>query len=380
MRAPAPIAPGLLACALLLLAAPPARAANPKEEKAAIAAKLDEARAAVQRILARESDVGTEVERAESQLRAAEEASRLAAAALGAARHALEEARLGEVRTREALAAKAEALGPRLRARYRMMRQGGAGALLLADSPAAWLRLQRAFDTVLASDLAALRDLRGTAEAHAIARRELEAAEQEVAARAEAAAAREAEARAAAESRRILLAEIREERKVQEQVVRELSAAQRRLDAQLARLRAAADVPRTGFGLLRGQLPWPVEGAVVEVAFGKVVNARFNTVTHQNGLDLRIHEGAEVKAVGKGQVAFAGWFRGYGNLVIVDHGDGFHTLYAHLAAAAVKEGEAVEQGQLVGLVGDTGSLKGAYLYFEIRANGKPVDPMPWFAG
>ena len=205
----------------------------------------------------------------------------------------------------------------------------------------------------------------------------IEAAEASVARRVAEAQSAESDARTAMEARQLLLASLREERQLQEQSVRELAAAQRRLDGQLAQLRSAAKAPATGFGRLRGRVPWPVDGAVIEVAFGKVVNARFNTVTQQNGLDLRVHEGAEVRAVGTGQVAFAGWFRGYGNLVIVDHGDGYHTLYAHLAAVARKAGDMVEAGDLVGLVGDTGSLKGAYLYFELRANGKPVDPMPW---
>jgi septal ring factor EnvC (AmiA/AmiB activator) len=368
----------LLFCVALVLPGG-ASAADKRTEKAAIADKLVDARDAVRRILAKETDVGTEVERAEKMLRSAAEASRLAAAELASARLALEEARTGEVRTREELAARAATLGPRLRPRYRMMRQGGAGALLLAESPAAWLRLQRAFDTLLAADLAALRDLRGVADAHALARKDLEAAEEVVLRRVADAQGMEMQARSAAEARVQLLAAVREERKIREQVVSELTSSQRRLDAQLARIRSAAAVPKTGFGLLRGKIPWPVEGSVVEVGFGKVVNAKFNTITHQNGLDLRVHEGAEVKAVSNGQVAFAGWFRGYGNLVIVDHGDGFHTLYAHLAAVAVKVGETVAAEQLVGLVGDTGSLKGAYLYFEIRANGKPLDPMPWFA-
>lgn len=372
MRAPAPRALAIAACLLLPIAA----GAVPARDH--LAKELAAAREAVEQILAREGDVLAEVEQAEAALREAAEAERLAQAELEAARAALSEARDAEARAADAHRARAEALGPRLRARYRMHRQGGAGALLGASTPAAWLRLQRAFDTVLAADLAALRDLRASAEALAGARASLEAAEEAVARRAAEAEARAAEARTAAETRRLLLASIQEERKVRERVVRDLAAAQRRLDARIARLQAEAAVPRTGFGRLRGSLPWPVEGAVVEVAFGKVVNARFHTVTHHNGVDLRVHEGAEVKAVGQGRVAFAGWFRGYGNLVIVDHGDGFHTLYAHLAAMAVKEGAEVAAGDLLGLVGDTGSLKGAYLYFELRAGGKPQDPMRWF--
>jgi septal ring factor EnvC (AmiA/AmiB activator) len=113
------------------------------------------------------------------------------------------------------------------------------------------------------------------------------------------------------------------------------------------------------------------------VGFGRVVNPRFNTVTVQKGVDIRAPAGAEVRAIAPGRVAHAGWFRGYGNLVIVDHGDGFHSLVAHLASMNTAMGEEVEAGTLLGTVGDSGSLKGPYLYFELREGGRPVDPGAW---
>jgi septal ring factor EnvC (AmiA/AmiB activator) len=73
------------------------------------------------------------------------------------------------------------------------------------------------------------------------------------------------------------------------------------------------------------------------------------------------------------------WFKGYGNLVIVDHGDGYHTLVAHLGAMRTAMGEEVEAGTVLGTVGDSGSWKGPFLYFEVREHGRPVDPRPWLA-
>ena len=125
-----------------------------------------------------------------------------------------------------------------------------------------------------------------------------------------------------------------------------------------------------------GRLPRPVDGPV-EVPFGRVVNPRFKTVTVQNGVELKAAAGVEVRAVAPGRVVHAGWFRGFGNLVIVDHGEGFHTLVAHLASMTTAMGEEVQAGALLGTVGDTGSLKGPYLYFEIREKGRPVDPRAW---
>jgi murein DD-endopeptidase MepM/ murein hydrolase activator NlpD len=181
-------------------------------------------------------------------------------------------------------------------------------------------------------------------------------------------------ARDAAGLRQALLAAIRGERDLQEAVIEELARAQAELEATIHALPRGE---RRGFAGLRGRLPPPVARGVVEVPFGKMVNPRFNTVTFQRGQDVRAPEGTEVIAVADGRVVHAGWFGGYGNLVIVDHGEGYHSLYAHLAATARGVGDEVRQGAIIGLVGDTGSLKGPYLYFEIRENGKPVDPRDW---
>jgi septal ring factor EnvC (AmiA/AmiB activator) len=136
--------------------------------------------------------------------------------------------------------------------------------------------------------------------------------------------------------------------------------------------------PYTGFAALRGRLPRPA-GKRIEVGFGKVVDPRFRTVTVHRGVDIAAERGEDVVAVAPGRVVHAGWFKGYGNLVIVDHGEGFHTLVAHLASMTAAAGEDVLPGAVLGTVGDTGSLKGAYLYFEIREHGRPLDPRSWLA-
>jgi septal ring factor EnvC (AmiA/AmiB activator) len=132
----------------------------------------------------------------------------------------------------------------------------------------------------------------------------------------------------------------------------------------------------TGFGALRGKLPLPTSGHV-EVAFGRLVHPKFNTVTVQKGIDIRALGGTPVKALAPATVAWSGWLGGYGNLVVLDQGDGYHTIYAHLAEVLRPVGTHVFPGEVLGTVGETGSLKGAYLYFEVRRRGLAVDPMPW---
>ena len=96
-----------------------------------------------------------------------------------------------------------------------------------------------------------------------------------------------------------------------------------------------------------------------------------------DGSDLAAPLGAEVKAVLKGKVVYADWFRGYGKLMIVDHGRGFTSLYAHLGEYAVRVGESVGEGQTIGYVGDTGYVAKPTLHFELRQDGAAVNPEPW---
>ena len=94
---------------------------------------------------------------------------------------------------------------------------------------------------------------------------------------------------------------------------------------------------------------------------------------------MRAPFGTPVKAVWDGKVAHAGWFRGFGNLLIIDHGNRIFTLMAHLDQLERGVGDPVRAGDEVGTVGDTGSLKGAYLYFELREGTRPIDPERWLS-
>jgi septal ring factor EnvC (AmiA/AmiB activator) len=127
--------------------------------------------------------------------------------------------------------------------------------------------------------------------------------------------------------------------------------------------------------VFRGTLPWPAEGRV-RVAFGRRKHPRFDTYTIQNGLEIEAPEGAQVRAVHEGTVAFSDFFRGYGLMVVIDHGGKHHSLYAHLAENRVHAGERVTAGQTIGTVGASG-LEGPGVYFEMRFAGKPVDPADW---
>ncbi len=135
---------------------------------------------------------------------------------------------------------------------------------------------------------------------------------------------------------------------------------------------------KVGFERFRGLLPWPVPGKVL-VPFGALKSSRFDTKIPHPGIDLSVAVGEPVRAVFDGTVAFSDWFKGFGNLVILEHPGGFMTVYAHASERLVARGERVVEGQIIARGGDTGSLEGPRLYFEIWRDGKPEDPVPWMA-
>jgi septal ring factor EnvC (AmiA/AmiB activator) len=275
---------------------------------------------------------------------------------------------------------------------YKVHVQGGALPLLLAgDDPTARATSIRYLGTLASLDARLIQEYRGTSDRLEDRRGREEARQRDLASLRADAQREQAEVDADAAKRRVLLAKVRDERAYHERMVGELTEAARRLEAFIrdlqAKQRRLAKVPppskpgteappAVGFGNLRGRLPWPTDGRVV-AAFGAQVHPRFGTRTFRNGVDIEAGEGRDVAAVFSGHVVYTGWFKGYGNLIILDHDNEYYTLYAHVADILVREGDDVKQGQRIGTVGDTGSLEGPRLYFEVRYQGKPQNPEQW---
>lgn len=129
----------------------------------------------------------------------------------------------------------------------------------------------------------------------------------------------------------------------------------------------------------RGTIRLPVDSGRVIRSFGRQIHAKFQTVTFEQGIQIEADHNSPVYAVLPGIVEFEGWVKGLGNVVIVHHGGGFYSLNANLYTAASKVGSEVKQGDLIGTVGDTGDNDHPGLYFELRENGKPVDPLMYFS-
>ncbi|HEX5474348.1 MAG TPA: peptidoglycan DD-metalloendopeptidase family protein [Vicinamibacterales bacterium] len=193
--------------------------------------------------------------------------------------------------------------------------------------------------------------------------------------------ARAADARAAVDralaARTALVDAIDQRRDLNAQMTGELQDAQRRLQASLTRL--AAGGPATAVSLplraFQGAVPWPADGVVVS-RFGRQPPNRFGTAVVHNGIELSLAEGRPVHAVHEGTVAYADPFTGYGNLVIIDHGDRTYSLYGHLGSVEVHRGDRVDPSTTIGLTGRNPAGNPS-LYFELRVDGHAVDPLQW---
>jgi murein hydrolase activator len=287
-------------------------------------------------------------------------------------------------------AGQTNALAGRLRVMYRVHAQGGALPVILSgENPVTRAVAVRHLASLAALDARLIQEYRVTSDKLADRKGREEAQQQELAGLHEDAKREQAEVDREVAKRRVILAKVRDERAYHERMVGELTEASNRLEAFIRELQAkqrklakipppkgGIEPPAVGFGALKGRLPWPTEGRIV-TGYGAQVHPRFGTRTFRNGVDIEAAVGRDVLAVHAGHVIYTGWFKGYGNLIIVDHGNEYFTLYAHIADIEAKEGEDVRQGQRIGTVGDTGSLAGPRLYFEVRYQGKPQDPEQW---
>jgi septal ring factor EnvC (AmiA/AmiB activator) len=292
----------------------------------------------------------------------------------------------GEIQRYESRRARQqEGLARRLLAVYKVRNQGGAlPAILAGGDPVDRGVALRHLTTLAAVDARLIEEYLVTTEGLAERKRREEARRGELERLRVRADRERAEADREASRRRLLLARVRDQRAYHERLVGELSEASKRLEALIRTLqekqrrlaRATPSPPGAGFGGLRGVLPWPADGRLA-AGYGAQVHPRFGTRTFRSGIDIEAGEGTEVTAVYAGRVVYTGWFKGYGNLIILDHGHEYYTLYAHVAEIGVREGEQVRQGQPIATVGNTGSLTGPRLYFEVRHQGKPQDPEDW---
>jgi murein hydrolase activator len=273
----------------------------------------------------------------------------------------------------KSLAATRPAVMARARALYKLGQFSYVRLLLSVDRPVDVLRAYRFVSTLAREDRGRVARFRRDLGALALTQADLQKKRQQT-----------LDLRAEVERRRrrldeqrknktALLTSIVERKEVHLAYAEELSAAETKLQQLLAGT-APADVALP-ISPLRGSLPWPVAGRV-RSGFGPHKHPKFETVTVQNGIEIDAGSESGVAAVHEGVVAFAGRFRGYGLMAVVDHGGKYHSLYARLAELRVAKDERVTAGQTLGVLL---AEDPAPFYFELRAQGRPVDPEDWLS-
>ena len=286
------------------------------------------------------------------------------------------------------LAGLKRAYAARLRALYKMSRSGMAAAVLTAEGPGGSVKRVKYLSVVAERDRSVMKEFGGALSRLAARQAEIAEKRTDILGRQRLVETAKAELEARRTKKAAILTNVRMEKGLYEQTLRELEEASVSLWAmikkdeqeQLAR-KSVNPVPAirsAAAGHDPSRLPWPL-GGQVQTRFGMQRHPQFGTPVFRRGIEIAAREGEEVRAVESGQIAYADWYKGYGKLIILDHGGGFYTLYGFLSRLDLKKGDRTTKGQVIGLAGETGSLKGSKLYFEIRRNGEAQDPLQWLA-
>jgi len=291
-------------------------------------------------------------------------------------------------RLNESVTGRQDIFQKRAAALYRWQKSGSPLVVFNGDlSLSAFLQRRRYLQTAIAFDRTLLAQLQEESQHQEILRQQLWQKKAELDEQKRALALAQTAVRREAEKKKLLLASLRREKSTRLRVLKEMEAAAQRLEKMLEEIarRAIAKpkespppmTPGTGIDSMRGLLEWPVKGTV-SAPFGKFKHPEFAAEIVRNGIDIDAAMGEEIKAVERGRVVYAERFSGYGKMVIVDHGERYFTIYGHLSEILKKSGDEIRKGEILGRVGESDSLAGAKLYFEMRKDGRSIDPVPWF--
>ncbi len=179
--------------------------------------------------------------------------------------------------------------------------------------------------------------------------------------------------RAVRRRREVYLAELRRRGRMYQRALDELNLASQRIRSLM---RESDFSPILDIRKFKGLLNWPVIGKVIR-PFGRIRLPQTGTYILSRGISIAVPEGTPVRAVFDGKVRFAGWYTGYGKLVILDHGHEVYTLYAHNREIRVRVGQIVAKGAIIAISGQTASLQGPVVYFEIRRYARAENPLDW---
>ncbi len=354
-----------------------------REEAEALQLNLREQESDLERITRQQEDILTALDRANQML----QRHQRQAAALSAEMDDLDQKIVSTEAAMEDLARRIANLElfftRRLVALYKTNRLGTLHLLAPADSVVEVLKRKTALERILAHD-------EQTRQTMAAQYAELQALQAQLMRHQEDKRVRmaEYERQAAAvqrehSGREALLARIRDQQEIQRITFEALKEAARDLEREiqfLSRQSTARVLPPAmssmPLAMSKGLLIFPVKGKIRN-SYGPYRHPRLNLQVFRNGIDIVAERGEPVSAVHAGTVLYASWFRAYGNIVVIDHGEHYYTVYAHLEDVFKSVDNRVEAGDVIATVGDSGAMGATGLYFEIRHHDRPLDPIEW---
>jgi len=354
-----------------------------KTRRKHIDSEIEKSRQEVEAIRRDEADILKRLNQVELAFKKSKQHAALLSKEIEALDHQISAASQRSQELRRRIRANEAYVAKRLVAMYKMNWLGTIDLLASADSMQEFIQRKAALRYILAHDekirtemvknQAELEKVLAQLEAHKVQKRE----------RAEAYAKQIRQMSAERSLRRKLLGDIRAQKALELAAINALSRAAEELDDKINALREEiSSVNRDGsashspFSAHKGLLIMPVNGTIVS-SFGPYKNPNYNITNFRSGIDIKAEKGEPIRSVFKGRVLYSDWFKGYGNMIIIDHSNNYYTVYAHLEEAFKSKGAEVEAGEVIATVGDTGSLEGAGLYFEVRHHGQPVDPLLW---
>ena len=296
----------------------------------------------------------------------------------------------GEIATtQEKLAERQRLLGKRLSAIYKLGRHRSMRILSSAKDTADLIRRIRFLLIIAYQDQRLAKEIRQDKEHLESAKEVLTEHESEVTQLRQLTQSEEQRLKKEVAEQEKVYQKVHTERQSYEKVIAEMEAASRELEAliqqELAKASGSTELAPLTFSpphknyLSGNNVSSPTKGTIVR-PYGKEIDPIYGTVTRNDGIDISAPQGQTVYSVMAGRVLYADWFKGYGKLVIVDHGSGYTTLYAHLQDIYVTVNDMLVEGQPVGTVGSSGTLGEVVLHFEIRKDGSAINPEKWLAG
>ena len=360
-----------LACPSISLGAPT------EQELRKIQEKIDEEKKKLSAAQEREASVLNELDAVNQTLNIAEADLRKYRSSLKQTEAAISSVTLEMERIKRSLEQKKNWMRRKLRSMNRLGYGGDAlTQVLSAEDMAQLMRTWKYLERITLHEQKIMKTYRENLLKLDSEQKKLEGLRLEFKARQDKVRSKEAELAQKKKEKEAILHSVRTEKAKRQKMIAELKEASRRMLEIIRESTRTDEYEGKGFTQLKGKLIWPADGKIA-IPYGSHRDPQFDTPVFRNGIHIQTESSDDARAVYSGKVIFAEWFKGFGQLIIINHGGGYHTLYGNLSEIFSKVGDIIREKQLIGKVGTSGVLNAQGIYFEIRYKGKPLDPAQW---